>query len=852
MPEHPLLFFPKAESEPPATRGGGGSPVTTPSAAQQQARLDDKFKELSKSLSTARTSAQGMEPERVIVFETLGTSVEGLAKAASLVPGMEWLSELDLEDANPGEGFADGKDPSKKLNHRLYAVMSNHQAMTQLLALWASWCATPGARARNNFGPFKNIFIHLKDVRRWDVQDRLADTQVVEYWEQNLRWQRESVRFEVELWCRGGESSRNASHAELRSLVESAGGQCVSSAFIPQILYHGVLVELPAAKIRDTINAILDKSYSQLLRCEAVMLFRPLAQSVFPSHPIQDEEDVSGPPEARDKEKLPSGPAVAGLLDGLPLEHHDLLEGRLIIDDEDGFGSLYSPRDQQHGTSMASLIAHGDLGAGGEPIGTPIYVRPILRPYKNFDDSVVEKTPEDRLLIDLIHQAVRRMREEAPSVKVVNLSFGNTWQPFDRQMSPLARLLDWLSWEYKLLFLVSAGNQDQDIEFKPDELDLQVATEEEVRASTLAAIRQDQMNRRPYSPAEAVNILTVGAMHADESEWDGADRRVDLLKGARLPSPLSTVANGYNRSVKPDVFFPGGRQLYEKGFSRDSETFFKIAASNRPPGLQVATPGNLPMELAKTFHTRGTSNATALATRTACLIESRLRELRGEPGGDLLTDDCVSVILKSLIVHGASWGEAGDMLDEVFAVSDWRENMRLKSRFLGYGEVDPTRAMFSTDKRVIMLGWDSLECDHAHTYRIPLPPSLSGQKVKRRLSVSLAWFTPINPRHKDYRKAFLWFSPDNAALALAKKDLDQDSSRRGTVQHQIFEGEKARAFGDGDDLAVKVSCVEAAGSFSEKIPYALAVTLEIADPIDLKIFNEIRDRIRLKVGIKPT
>ena len=107
---------------------------------------------------------------------------------------------------------------------------------------------------------------------------------------------------------------------------------------------------------------------------------------------------------------LPSGNPIAALFDGLPLEHHELLEGRLVIDDEDNFGALYRPRDQQHGTSMASLITHGDLETAGKPIATPVYVRPILRPHENYDQSVDERTPEDRLLIDLIHSAVRRMK----------------------------------------------------------------------------------------------------------------------------------------------------------------------------------------------------------------------------------------------------------------------------------------------------------------------------------------------------------------------------------------------------------------------------------------------------------
>ena len=207
MADLPLLYFPKADNEPPGRRGGGGSPVKTPSAAEQQARLDARFQDMAESFKarTRRHSAQGMEPEQVIVFETLGSfgrwSGQG---AASLVPGMEWLSEMDLEDVDPTDGFEDEEKADKKLTRRLYAVMSNQQAMNQVLALWASWCAAPGARARIHFGPFKSIFVHLKDVRRWGVKDRLADTP---------RWlntgnklsatERDHVRFEVELLVPG-------------------------------------------------------------------------------------------------------------------------------------------------------------------------------------------------------------------------------------------------------------------------------------------------------------------------------------------------------------------------------------------------------------------------------------------------------------------------------------------------------------------------------------------------------------------------------------------------------------------------------------------------------------------------
>lgn len=46
----------------------------------------------------------------------------------------------------------------------------------------------------------------------------------------------------------------------------------------------------------------------------------------------------------------------------------------------------------------------------------------------------------------------------APTVKVVNLSVGDLLKPFDTELSPWARLLDWLSSKYQVLFVVSAGN----------------------------------------------------------------------------------------------------------------------------------------------------------------------------------------------------------------------------------------------------------------------------------------------------------------------------------------------------------------------------------------------------------
>ncbi len=359
---------------------------------------------------------------------------------------------------------------------------------------------------------------------------------------------------------------------------------------------------MPAQKIKDTIKTIMDETYSQILRCEEVMFFRPHAQSAFRApKPTDTEEYVATSP--KKKPELEQEPVIA-LLDGLPLEHHHTLDGRLLIDDADDHASRYTSHHQQrHGTEMAALIAHDDLSAASEALPRLIYVRPVFIPYQDDgpDKTVWEKTPDDQLLVDLVHRAVLRIKGidgddgAAPTVKVVNLSFGNPWQPFCRQLSPLARLLDWLSWKYKILFIVSAGNQSQLIRLAFQTTDINGAADDEVITKTLEALLADQVSRRPFSPAEAMNVLTVGALHTDRSTYPAGDRRVDLLRGAALPSPLSTVCSGFNRAVMPDVLYPGGRQLYAQRMSTKPPPQFSIAASPKAPGYASRPPAYVPV-----------------------------------------------------------------------------------------------------------------------------------------------------------------------------------------------------------------------------------------------------------------
>ena len=140
--------------------------------------------------------------------------------------------------------------------------------------------------------------------------------------------------------------------------------------------------------------------------------------------------------------------------------------------------------------------------------------------------------------------------------------------------------------------------------------------------------------------------------------------------------------------------------------------------------------------------------------------------------------------------------------------------------------------------------------DESHIHRFPLPPSLSRWRGKRRLIITLAWLSPVNPRHQVWRKAALSFESSGDPLQVKRKQADSRAATRGTLQHEILEGKRADKFADNAKIEIKVNCRAGAGSFAEEIPYALAVTLEVAEPLNADIYAEVRTAIHA-VHVRP-
>ena len=108
----------------------------------------------------------------------------------------------------------------------------------------------------------------------------------------------------------------------------------------------------------------------------------------------------------------------------------------------------------------------------------------------------------------------------SPDIKVINMSIGDPVRQLTSIMSPLARLLDWLSFKYQVLFVVSAGNHNRnglDLDVKFD--DFRKLSLNERETLVFNYIKENNRNLRVLSPAESINALTVGALYRDESEF---------------------------------------------------------------------------------------------------------------------------------------------------------------------------------------------------------------------------------------------------------------------------------------------------------------------------------------------
>ena len=732
----------------------------------------------------------------------------------------------------------------KSLSGRLFLSMSNSQAINKILSLWNSWDSIR-KKLPSPYGKWIEIFKQIKTIRKWNIQDRLKDTGIINYWNDEIKLKKgtaSKIVFEIELWYRNDEAKRMEAENNIRKMIYEDNGIIVTTCLIKEIRFHAIKAELPP----ESIEKIINSEYTSVFSCNDIMFFRPVCQCNVNVYPDGAEKEF--------KSGRVEGEPIIAIFDGVPFSNHNLLKNRLIIDDPDDFESAYQANERKHGTAMASLVCHGELDANEEPLVRPVYFRPIMKP--DPDDFVNnpkrEIMPKDKFIEDLIERAVHRLFEEedgedavAPTIKVINLSIGDSAKMFFNQLSSGAKLLDWLSCKYNILFCVSAGNINANIKLGKNIDELQELSEDELLKLTISKIHENIRNRKIFSPAESINAITIGSIHADMSTINNIGNRIDILPNNYLPSPFTAHGLGYKNSIKPELYFAGGRQLYT-AHSAD----YTISESGLAPGQCIATSPITGGESNRYVYTRGTSNSTALATRAAAQIYEMLDALMNDNSIDINTNN-ISVILKALLVHGASWNESRGIIESILKTSDnSKQFKKLLARYIGFGIPDINRVLECTSQRATAIGYGFIKKDDKHDFSFPLPPSISGREIMKRLTITLAWFSPINCASKKYRKANLSIEPPANAVGTKRINADGRQVKNGTIQHEVLEGSDVVSFQDGESIQISVVCREYAEHLEDDVAYGLAVTFEIGENIDLPIYEEIKERINIPIHIK--
>jgi len=859
VPKRSLLALPEPrEASPPPGPRGGSSP-RFPSRQRQLSTYGPEFRRLRQALErkdgsmALRTDPESLAPDRVIVFEVAG-NLGDFQAAVVKIPGLEFLGESDTDFAADAD-FAvvdtrkatKGQDRADKpVPGRFYLTMPDTAAFVQLLSLWEQW--ERDGTVSHGLAPFAHLFQQLHAVRPWGPLDRIDEDTIAFWREETQRHPDRAVRVEVELWFHGTLAPRQRASGDFRRLTTELGGTVVHEAEIAEIAYQGFLVDVPAAEIEKLIG----REAVALAIADDVMFLRPQSVLISPTE-IEPFEDASprSPIQAAD-----GMTPIAALFDGVPLVLHDLLRDRLMLDDPDALEDRTIVQRRVHGTAMASLIVHGDRNANGPALSRQLYVRPILAALAGGD----EQSDVNRLLVDTLHRAVLRMRgsagEEpvAPSVFIVNLSVGDPRRPFTLLVSPLARLLDYLAARFGLLFLVSAGNSTTPLSI-PDFAnwsDFAAASSADREKAVLASLNAAKHERSILSPAESINALTIGAHHHDEMKArPPAANAVDPFDDSGLPNASSSVGLGYRRSIKPELYLPGGRE-YLRMRASGGGVEVGFGAAQRLFGLSAASPdfgGQARTNMLALSD--GTSSATALGTRAAHRIFDALMDPDVPSQLRQMDPRFYAVVVKALLVHRARWNGKADLLREICGPEGSHrgaERSENVCRFMGFGVPNIEEALECAAHRATLVGYGSLGADKALLYRVPLPLTLERVREPRSLTVTVAWVSPIKSRHRSYRCVRIEAAPLNPPQTFGVDRLSEQPMdhpvKRGTVFHEHFHGQKAVAFVDNGHLNLQLWRKEDAGGVDDEVAYGIAVTIEAGASIP--VYEEIQQRLRVR------
>jgi hypothetical protein len=432
----------------------------------------------------------------------------------------------------------------------------------------------------------------------------------------------------------------------------------------------------------------------------------------------------------------------------------------------------------------------------------------------------------------------------------LNLSLCDRFRPFANRLSAWARALDWLAYKYGILFIVSAGNVGQ--------LNIAAAADADAYAAlgvadrigaTLGGVRDALPTNAILSPAEAVNAVTVGALHSDTigAAADIGLYNHDPLPAQGLPSPVSRLGPGFLRAVKPDILAAGGR-LRGSSHPTSRPATLRFNGATRFGGLRVAAADGQ-----GTAWSGATSAAAAVTSRTAHLIHDAIEEAYGTRFTGLPRPRR-ALIVKALLVHRASiHPDARAAVEQIFGPVGHRlaaQRQKNIERVFGYGIVQQDEALACAYNRATLWGSGELAEDQAQVFDLPIPTAILANRDMRSITATLAWFSPVVPGRRAYRSVRLQIEePGDIGTLGVRPQAGQTprrSSERGTTFQRCWSGTRIpRDRFTGNSIQFAVSRRPDTDDHApDVVPFAVVVTVESAND-HVRVYDQVIARLAI-------
>ena len=196
-----------------------------------------------------------------------------------------------------------------------------------------------------------------------------------------------------------------------------------------------------------------------------------------------------------------------------------------------------------------------------------------------------------------------------------------------------------------------------------------------------------------------MNSLTIGSVFSDNNDIDPITSVTNVCSSG-MPAIYSSYGRGINNSIKPDILYDGGRCFIRENIYQKYSAKWVISNTQRP-GIQSAYPIHYRNGDWVTGYTFGTSNSAALISNQACECYEILNELFVSVKGENIPYDYASVMIKAMLVHGASWANLKKLCKDSLILSG-RQEKNFIHDILGYGVANVDKVKECTKNQITL------------------------------------------------------------------------------------------------------------------------------------------------------